>query len=149
LTLQRYGAQYPETPGIKGTLADYGTDLVAAHMGPVGYAAKKIGSKLLRDAKDAKAIKATQVAKLKFAQDATAPGAGVDTPASSPIITRAAGGKVDHEVLVERLMQRWKAAKKMSDAGTETLLKVPDASIIRALDIAQEKAHKVDYPASM
>lgn len=58
-------------------------------------------------------------------------------------VGRAMGGKVDHEALVERLMQRWKAAKKMSDAGTETLLKVPDASIIRALDIAQEKSHKV------
>lgn len=140
LTLQRYGAQYPETPGIKGTLADYGTDLLAAHAGPVGYAAKKIGSKLLKDSKDAKAIKATQAAKLKFAQDATAPGAGIDTPKSSQIITRATGGKVDHEALVNRLIQRWKSAKKMNDAGTETLLKAPDASIIRALDIAGRSA---------
>lgn len=140
LTLQRYGAQYPETPGIKGTLADYGTDLIAAHIGPVGYAAKKIGSKLLKDSKDDKAIKATQAAKLKFAQDATAPGAGIDTPSRSPIITRATGGKVDHEVLLNRLLQRYKAAKKMNDAGTETLLKAPDASIIRALDIAGRSA---------
>jgi len=140
LTLQRYGAQYPETPGIKGTLADYGTDLVAAHMGPVGYAAKKIGSKLLRDAKDAKAIKSTQTAKLKFAQDATAPGAGINIPTSSPPITRATGGKVDHEALLNKLIQRWKSAKKMNDAGTETLLKAPDASIIRALDIAGRSA---------
>ena len=51
-------------------------------------------------------------------------------------ITRATGGKVDEAALVERLMQRWKAAKKMNDAGTETLLKAPDASIIKALDIA-------------
>lgn len=135
LTLQRYGAQYPETPGIKGTLADYGTDLLAAHAGPVGYAAKKIGSKLLKDSKDAKAIKATQAAKLKFAQDATAPGAGIDS--GTPRVGRATGGKVaDHDVLLEKLIQRWKAAKKMNDAGTETLLKAPDASIIRALDIA-------------
>lgn len=49
---------------------------------------------------------------------------------------RAAGGKVDEEALLNRLIQRWKAAKKMNDAGTETLLKAPDASIIRALDIA-------------
>jgi hypothetical protein len=136
LTLQRYGAQYPETPGIKGTLADYGADLIAAHVGPVGYAAKKIGSKLLKDSKDAKAIKATQEAKLKFARDATAPGAGIHTPTSSTIITRATGGKVDHEALLGRLVQRYKTAKKMNDAGTETLLKTPDASIIRALDIA-------------
>lgn len=137
LTLQRYGAQYPETPGIKGTLADYGTDLIAAHAGPVGYAAKKIGSKLLRDAKDAKAIKATQAAKLKFAQDATAPGAGIDIPR----VARATGGKVDNqEALLGKLIQRYKAAKKMNDAGTETLLKAPDASIIRALDIAGRSA---------
>lgn len=138
LTLQRYGAQYPETPGIRGTLADYGTDLLAAHAGPVGYAAKKIGSKLLKDSKDAKAIKATQAAKLKFAQDATAPGAGIDIPSSPSIITRASGGKVDHEALVARLISRWKSAKKATDATTEPLLKMPDSAIVRALDIAQE-----------
>jgi len=50
---------------------------------------------------------------------------------------RATGGKVDHhEALLNKLIQRWKSAKKMNDAGTETLLKAPDASIIRALDIA-------------
>jgi hypothetical protein len=52
-------------------------------------------------------------------------------------IERAAGGKVDQDVLVDRLIQRWKAAKKMSDAGTENLLKASDASIIRALGIAE------------
>lgn len=140
LTLQRYGAQYPETPGIKGTLADYGTDLVAAHMGPVPYGIKKIGSKILSATKDAKAVKATQAAKLKFAQDATAAGAGIDIPATPSPITRASGGKVDHEALLNRLVQRYKAAKKMNDDGTETLLKAPDASIIRALDIAGRSA---------
>lgn len=139
LTLQRYGAQYPETPGIAGTLADYGADMVAAHVGPVGYAAKKIGSKLLKDSKDAKAVKATQAAKLKFAQDATAPGAGIDTP--PPRAGHATGGKVvDHAALLNKLIQRWKSAKKTNDAGTETLLKAPDASIIRALDIAGRSA---------
>lgn len=49
---------------------------------------------------------------------------------------RASGGKVDHEALLNRLIQRYKAAKKENDAGTETLLKAPDDSIIRALDIA-------------
>lgn len=140
LTLQRYGAQYPETPGIKGTLADYGTDLVAAHMGPVPYGIKKIGSKILSAAKDAKAVKATQAAKLKFAQDATAAGAGIDIPATPPPITRATGGRVDHDALLGKLVQRYKSAKKMNDEGTETLLKAPDASIIRALDIAGRSA---------
>jgi hypothetical protein len=55
-------------------------------------------------------------------------------------VGRASGGKVDHEALLARLIQRWHAAKKMNDAGTETLLKAPDASIIRALDIAGRSA---------
>lgn len=50
---------------------------------------------------------------------------------------RATGGRIDsHEALLNKLMQRYKGAKKMNDAGTETLLRAPDASIIRALDIA-------------
>jgi hypothetical protein len=53
---------------------------------------------------------------------------------------RASGGRVDHEALLGRLIQRYKAAKKANDAGTETLLKAPDASIIRALDIAGRSA---------
>lgn len=56
-------------------------------------------------------------------------------------VERATGGKVDdHETLLNKLVQRYKAAKKMNDAGTETLLKAPDASIIRALDIAGRSA---------
>jgi hypothetical protein len=51
---------------------------------------------------------------------------------------RATGGKVDHEALVERLIQRWKAAKKATDKTSEKLLKVPDAAIVRALEISQE-----------
>lgn len=137
LTLQRFGALYPETPGIAGTLADYGTDLAAAHTGPVGYAAKKIGSAIVKNARNKRAVAATQAAKLKFAQDATAPGAGISMP-DSPQITRASGGKVDHEALVQRLIQRWKAAKKSMDATTKPLLNLPDATIVRALDIAQE-----------
>lgn len=53
-------------------------------------------------------------------------------------IQRASGGKVDHDALVERLYRRWKAAKRETDKTTKTLLGVPDATIIKALDIAQE-----------
>lgn len=54
---------------------------------------------------------------------------------------RASGGQVvDHDALLNKLIQRWKSAKKTNDAGTETLLKAPDASIIRALDIAGRSA---------
>jgi len=139
LTLQRFGAQYPATPGLVGTLADWGTDLAAAHTGPLAplaYGATKIGKVMLKGAKDTKARAATSAAKLKFAQDATAPGAGIDTTPASPIITRATGGKVDHEALTERLFQRWKAAQKDADRSTEPLLKFPDESITRALNIA-------------
>ena len=54
-------------------------------------------------------------------------------------IARATGGKVqkpDLDTLVNKLIQRWKAAKRETDRGTSKLLKVPDAAIARALDIA-------------
>jgi hypothetical protein len=51
---------------------------------------------------------------------------------------RASGGKVNHDALVERLIQRWKSAKKSTDKITEPLLKMPDAAIVRALEISQE-----------
>ena len=139
VTLQRYGAQYPSTPGVAGTLADYATDMAAAHTGPIGYAAKRIGSVLWKNAQDAKAIGATRTAKLKFAQDATAPGAGIDmgTATAAPAIARASGGKVDHDALVNQLISKWKAAKKASDKTTEPLLRFPDAAITRALNVAQ------------
>jgi hypothetical protein len=49
---------------------------------------------------------------------------------------RSSGGKVDHEALVQRLMNRWKAAKKETDKTTKPLLNVSDNSIARALEIA-------------
>jgi hypothetical protein len=90
------------------------------------------------------------IAESNFAKRSLAPGAGLTKPMPGPLpIARASGGKVDHEALLGRLVQRYKAAKKMNDAGTETLLKAPDASIIRALDIAQENSHRIDNPVSM
>jgi hypothetical protein len=50
---------------------------------------------------------------------------------------RASGGKVDEDALVERLIKRWKSAKRETDRGTKELLKQPDAAVVRALDIAQ------------
>jgi len=54
------------------------------------------------------------------------------------MIPRATGGKVDHEALVSRLINKWKKAKKATDETTKPLLKMPDAAIVKALDIAQE-----------
>jgi hypothetical protein len=53
-------------------------------------------------------------------------------------IPRASGGKVDHEAMVTRLVNKWKQAKKATNDTTKPLLNVPDATIVRALDIAQE-----------
>jgi len=55
-----------------------------------------------------------------------------------PDIERASGGRVDIDSLVNRLISRWKSAKRETDATTKPLLNQPDAAIIRALDIAQE-----------
>ena len=58
-------------------------------------------------------------------------------PSIQPI-ARAAGGRVDESALVERLMKRFKAAKRATDATTKPLLALPDAAVIKALDLAQE-----------
>jgi hypothetical protein len=59
----------------------------------------------------------------------------IDQPPDADI-QRASGGKVDHEALVDRLMNRWKAAKKETNRTTKPLLGLPDATIVKALDIA-------------
>jgi hypothetical protein len=55
-------------------------------------------------------------------------------------VSRATGGRTGQskEQLVNRLINRWKAAKKATDATTKPLLSQPDAAIVRALNIAQE-----------
>jgi hypothetical protein len=62
---------------------------------------------------------------------------GQAQPAPAPV-ARASGGKVDDDIepLVTKLMGRWKAAKKATDASTKPLLHVPDATIQKALEIA-------------
>jgi hypothetical protein len=60
------------------------------------------------------------------------------TPQTEPI-ARASGGKVDTvDALVEKLMARWKQAKRATDETTKPLLTVPDSAIARALTISQE-----------
>jgi hypothetical protein len=55
---------------------------------------------------------------------------------------RKSGGKVSdsrrHEYLVDRLMRLAKDAKKDSDNTTEPLLNVPDETIVKALNVAQQ-----------
>jgi hypothetical protein len=63
---------------------------------------------------------------------------GDATPLQDDATPRATGGKVDHEALVSRLFTRWKSAQKEADKSTEPLLKFPDASITKALRIAEQ-----------
>lgn len=58
---------------------------------------------------------------------------------TTPRVTRASGGKVDDiEPLVTRLISMVKQAKRATDKSTQTLLSVPDESIVKALDVAQQ-----------
>jgi hypothetical protein len=54
-------------------------------------------------------------------------------------VARASGGKVDGDIerLVTRLQNLAKHAKAQSKKQTEPLLRVPDAAITKALDVAQ------------
>jgi hypothetical protein len=60
-----------------------------------------------------------------------------DRDAVESDIQRASGGRVDENALVEKLISRWKSAKRETDKSTKPLLGVPDSAIIKALDIAQ------------
>lgn len=54
-------------------------------------------------------------------------------------VQRASGGKVDDiGPLVTRLIGMVKQAKRATDKGTSALLNVPDESIVKALDVAQQ-----------
>lgn len=130
------GAQTSRMSSEPGFIENYApkaaTFLGAKAAGPVGaLVGEKIGSKVSgftkasREATHAAHVSATLRHNLSLAQPTGA-------------ITRATGGKVDHEALVERLIQRWKAAKKETDKTSERLLNVPDATITKALKIAQE-----------
>ena len=52
-------------------------------------------------------------------------------------IARASGGAVNEDALVQRLINRWKAAKRVTDASTKPLLNVPDEAIVHALNISK------------
>jgi hypothetical protein len=143
LALQRFGAVGTDVPstaaGLVGHGLDAAGDFAAAHVaGPVGVGAKRLTQGILKNSKDAKAVQAMKDAKLKFALDATKPGAGLDhLPTAPPRVQRASGGKVDrHEELVQKLMNRWRAAKKATDKTTKPLLHVSDNTIAKALEIA-------------
>lgn len=87
LTLQRFGAQaekVKKVPTIAGELAGKAVDVGAAGLGPLALGTKKVvdtvfsaraAAKAAQEAADA--AQALKDAKLKFATEATAPGAGI------------------------------------------------------------------------
>jgi hypothetical protein len=78
LTLQRFGAPgAPGAPTVAGELTSHAGDVAAGHLGPVALVGKKIGETVFKNAKQAKDLQAMRDAKLKFAEEATKPGAGI------------------------------------------------------------------------
>ncbi len=137
LSLQRFGAQFPSEPSVAGQVLDYGTDVAAGHLGPVAVIGKKVGQTIFKKSQEAKALQSVKDAKLKFATDATKPGAGLDYLPTAPTrIARAAGGKVDTDALVGQLLKRWKHARRATNESTKPLLNMPDTAVAKALDIA-------------
>jgi hypothetical protein len=63
--------------------------------------------------------------------------AAAATQAMEAPIERASGGKVDVDSLVDRLMRRWKTAKRETDKSTKPLLSQPDSTIAKALELSQ------------
>lgn len=130
------GAQTARMGNEPGFVENYapkaGAALGAQAAGPAGmWVGEKVGSKISgftkssREATHAKSVSDTLRNNLNLAQPDTG-------------IARASGGKVDHDALVEKLYQRWKSAKRDTDKSTKGFLGVPDAAIIRALEVAQE-----------
>lgn len=69
-----------------------------------------------------------------------APALGYGSAMSAPPenIERASGGRVDVDSLVDKLVNRWKSAKKATNESTKPLLRLSDTSVAKALEIAQE-----------
>lgn len=130
------GAQTARMGKDAGLLEQYAPAAGAfagANAGPIGaFAGEKLGQKLSKFSKSQR-----ESAHEKQVSDVLRKNLDLADPGATRT-TRATGGKVDHEALVERLIQRWKAAKKETDKTSEKLLSVPDATITKALKIAQE-----------
>ena len=111
---------------------------------PLGIAAESGAEGVMHGIQNARAMKGApkapwprRVAARALSPTAIAAGHYSQDPSVKPI-QRASGGKVDIDVLVNRLIKRWKDAKKATDETTKPLLKTPDSTIARALAVAQE-----------
>jgi len=147
--LARFGAlptAVPDTgvPSIGSALAHTAAGAVA-HTIPHGGLIHRAGDLLLsrrREAQgkaaQAKAEQSMRDAKLKFAQDATRPGAGIEVVPEDARQPRAAGGRAapTDDELVNRLISRWHAAKRATERESKPLLSMPDEAIVHALKIS-------------
>jgi len=78
VTLQRFGAHAePGAPTKAGQIASLAGDVAVGHMGPVPLGIKKFGQAMFKNSRDAAAAQALKESKMKFAEDATKPGAGL------------------------------------------------------------------------
>lgn len=71
-------------------------------------------------------------------EPADAPIGADDFQPVEQVEAHAAGGKVGHQHLVDRLMKLAEDAKKLTDADTKPLLKSDDSAIAHALAVAQK-----------
>jgi hypothetical protein len=134
----------PEIPSIGSSIAHTVGEHVLGNIpgGKYVYAAGDFmmsrRTKAKADAAKAAAEQSVKDAKLKFASDAVAPGAGIDTQPPTAPVARATGGRtgISDDELVERLMRKWRSAKRQTDESTKPLLRVPDAAIIHALKVS-------------
>ena len=126
-----------------GPLLTGGIGEQLAH-GPAGLAAG-IGYPLVRMGAKAAALGPMQSRALPAAVSAGSPKTAAAAlqvapqgaqPDNQNTTGRASGGKVDHDALVGRLMDRWHAARKVAKKTTEPLLSVPDPVVAKALEIA-------------
>jgi hypothetical protein len=138
--------------GVLGSLAAKGVGSVAGYeaLGPGGLIAGPIVEHLVEKGKNALQAKAA-MAGAKPTQGFTRRAIGSTARrVTSPLALatehyenqaqeaqRARGGKVDKETLVNRLINRWRHAKRNTNETTKPLLNIHDDVIAKALHIAQ------------
>jgi hypothetical protein len=132
-----------------GAIAGTGDELLhgdpseALRVGAMGVAAPWAARKVIENPTLVKGVmKWNNSPLIKGATDATRRTLATGAPSAiddhnEQQMARASGGRVSHDALVDRLIGKWKSAKRATDATTKPLLNVPDPVIVKALDIAQ------------
>ena len=140
-----YGGAIALFEGLRETLAGHPTALVST---TAGIALNNLLARALTNPKTvawlAKSTKApvsalpNAVHQLSQLNDPDAQAlASYLNPSDTDRPARATGGAVNEDALVDRLMKRWKEAKRATDASTKPLLRVPDEAIVHALKVSK------------